>query len=119
MESATIKSIKSSALDDENNKFARPASRRRRILATLMNFVCGIESDELNELSLEAQSKLESLRRVENFYSLHQTKAERYILNVNLVIIILIAVGLYLFFSIPPELHIFSDLYNATSHVAN
>jgi hypothetical protein len=92
--------------DNNNNK----NSLKNRLYDVFLNFVCGIEPDELNELSVEAQQHIESVRRVENFYSMHQTKAEKLILNLNLIMIVLISLGLYIFFSIPPEYHIFSDL---------
>jgi hypothetical protein len=100
---------------DNGEKETKPRKGVKQILGLFLKFICGIDSAETDDLSLEAQARLESIRRVENFYSLNQSKLEKYALNVNLVLIILIAVGLYAFFSIPPELHMFRGLINNAS----
>ena len=82
-------------------------------MRTVLNILCGIERFEnqlTQEAALQKQNEIESQRRIENFYSLNQTKFEKYILNLNLLFILSIAIGLYVFFSIPPELHIFKNI---------
>ncbi len=107
--------LKSNELDSKiiDNVSEKELSNRQIILKTIMNIVCGIEKFD-NELTQEAaikkQSEIESKRRIENFYSLNQTKFEKYILNLNLIFILTIAVSLYVFFSIPPQLHIFKHI---------
>lgn len=91
-----------------------------RMLDIFLNVICGLEAEkvgvsdeEANEntkAAAEKQAKQESMRRVQTFYSLNQSKLERYVLNINLVIIIVIAIGLYTFYSIPPEYHIFKGV---------
>jgi hypothetical protein len=78
-----------------------------------LSLFCGYEHHENEEHAvnqMEMQKNHESRRRIENFYSLNQTKSERLILNVNLIIILSIAIGLFIFFSIPPQLHIFKNI---------
>ena len=92
------------------------------VVHTLVSLFCGYEphtaenSDRLAAMS-ELQQKNEARRRVESFRSLNQTKCQRYILNTNLVLILVISVALYVFFSIPPQYHIFKHvpLSNATT----
>ena len=97
-------------LNNSNNE--NTEKRRTRYLNTILSLVCGFEEllDDNDEKKLEYQKQSETKRRVENFYSLNQTKSSKIILNINLIIILSIAIGLYIFFSIPPELHIFKDL---------
>jgi hypothetical protein len=81
-----------------------------------LRIFCGYEQNELindesNEKMLKKQTENESRRRVNNFYSLNRTKFERYVLNINLCIILMIATGLYVFFSVPHKLYQFE--YNA------
>lgn len=47
------------------------------------------------------QNENESRRRIENFYSLNRSKLERFILDMNLIVILVIATSLYIFFSLP------------------
>lgn len=81
----------------------------------LLSLVCGIESHESEEEHLERQKKADYERRMKSFKSLNQSTFEKIILNANLVLILCIAVGLYIFFSIPPQLTIFKNVsYNQT-----
>lgn len=82
---------------------------------TLVSLVCGYEPEtEGNIDQIAAKSDLqqrdEAKRRFESFRSLNQTRREKFILNFNLVLILLISIGLYVFFSVPPQLHIFKNL---------
>lgn len=60
-----------------------------------LNWICGL--DENVKKSETNKNKGELLSSVE------QTQYEKYILNVNLVIIILVAVSLFIYFSVPPK----------------
>ncbi len=84
-------------------------SRLDKICKTFIGVFCGFE-EASTQLDAKKQNEIECQRRVENFQSLNQTKFEKWILNVNLVIILAVAVALYVFFSIPPEYHIFSHI---------
>ncbi|CAF0765506.1 unnamed protein product [Brachionus calyciflorus] len=100
-------------LKDEKKK--EEQDDKSECVNTFLNFVCGFEeitgeSEWMRDQKFLMQKKIESKRRVENFYSLNQAKKSKILLNVNLVIILLIASGLYIFFSIPPQYHIFKDL---------
>lgn len=68
-----------------------------------LSWICGIEDES-------HASNSEQVYKNEFHMPVKRTKFEKWILNVNLVIIILIAVGLFVFFSIPPENHIFKHL---------
>ena len=105
------------SVDEKEEERPKMSSRKKRACGMLLKFGCGMEPNELSEVTAEVQAQAESQRRIENFYSLNQGKLEKYILNVNLVIIICISTGMYLFFSIPPELHIFSDINLNSSSV--
>jgi hypothetical protein len=89
-----------------------------RVSSVLLNLCCGyekdVDDDEMN-VKLELQKHNESRRRVENFYSLNQSKRDRTILNLNLIFILTISVCLYLFFSIPPELHVLRNVHEDSS----
>ena len=86
-----------------------------------LRIFCGYEKsqldgDESNEKMLKKQTETESRRRVDNFYSLNRTKFEACFLNMNLCIILLIAIGLYVFFSVPHQLfHFEHNAMNVTS----
>ncbi len=115
--------LKSNDLDSKiiDRMSEKELNKRQIILKTIMNILCGIEKfdDELTqEVALQKQNEIESKRRIENFYSLNQTKFEKYVLNLNLLFILTIAVCLYVFFSIPPQLHIFSHI-NLNSTIYN
>lgn len=79
-------------------------SRIKRIYNCVLELICELIA---NELSLQRQN--EHKRRVESFNSLDQTKFEKTVLNSNLVLIIIISIGLFLFFSIPPK-YIFRNI---------
>jgi hypothetical protein len=88
-------------------------STSERVLKVLIEVVCGFErfdSQSIREESAKRQNELESIRRVENFRSLCQTKPERLILNINCLAIFALSIGLFVFFSVPPEHHIFKHL---------
>lgn len=82
---------------------------------TLVSLFCGFEP-ETNEnidrvaADASAQQKDEAKRRIESFRSLNQTPREKFILNFNLVLILVISVGLYVFFSVPPENHVLRNV---------
>ena len=80
----------------------------RKILEVITSIFCGFETigegndqDEKSRADMERQRQSESRRRIESFYSLTQTYSERLILNINLIFILVIAIGLFVFFSIP------------------
>ena len=98
-------------------------SKRKRALKSLVSILCGFENfddSESKEIAIQKQNQIESKRRVDNFYSLNQSKFERDILIINLVFILCIAIGLYFFFSIPPQYHIFKHInlkqFNTTNY---
>jgi uncharacterized pyridoxal phosphate-containing UPF0001 family protein len=120
-------------LNEENpNEQENPvaSSKRKRFYRVLLNVLCGFDKQDENKAAqakedywpeeaelgnrlngnLSKQKHKEAKRRYEIFHSLLQSKFERYILNVNLVIIISIAVVLYIFFSIPLKYHIFKHI---------
>lgn len=79
-------------------------SQSKKVYQLFMSVFCGYEEAE------EGQTASESRQRMKNFFSLEQTRSEKLILNFNLIIILIVAVGLYVFFSIPPQYHIFSHI---------
>ena len=91
----------------------------------MLSLFCGIEklsasAKGSNDKMIIKQNESESRRRVEKFYSLNRSKFEKYILDINLVLILLIATGLYIFFSLPHKLlHFNNNNYinlNSTSY---
>ena len=111
-------------IDDLDIVSKKPASSFiQNFIKLFMTFICGIDQGktmpEKTQGELLKQKRDETKRRIENFYSLNQTKSQTFILNINLVIIILTAIGLYVFFSIPPQYHIFKhiNLNNTSSDV--
>ena len=89
-------------------------SRKSKIWNILLDVVCGFErlENKINDTArLAKQQAIETQRKIDSFYSLNQTKFEKIILGINLAIILTIAVGLYIFFSIPPQYHMFKDIY--------
>jgi len=80
-------------------------SKKKIFTEAFFSFMCGFENNEIGVE--EQQTQNESKRRVDNFYSLNQSRKEKIILYFNLVLICLIAIGLYIFFSIPPETFLF------------
>lgn len=89
--------------------------KMQRFFDGFVNILCGIErsfgNDDTMNVKHELQKYNESKRRVENFYSLNQTKFQKNILNFNLAIIVIISVSLYVFFSIPPETYLFNNVH--------
>lgn len=84
-------------------------SRSKKIYRSFISIFCGYDVKQ-SEDNIQLQNSKEKQRRIESFESLNQTKFERFILNINLCIILTVAVALYVFFSIPPEWHIFSHI---------
>lgn len=87
---------------------------KTRFKKTLLSIFCGLEEldkiregNESNQKILNEQNESESRRRVANFYSLNRTKFEKYFLNLNLCLILMIATFLYVFFSVPSFQHLF------------
>ena len=99
---------------------SEPKNRTGCFRKAFLRVFCGYEqnqlsTDESNEKMLQKQTENESKRRVNNFYSLNRTKFERYLLNINLCIILMTATGLYVFFSVPHKLYQFEYVaLNAT-----
>lgn len=90
-------------------------NNRNECLNGFIRFVCGFEEhdkqgNKTKSKKFQIQKHSEAKRRIENFYSLNQSKKSKIVLNINLVLIFLIAIGLYIFFSIPPQYHIFKHL---------
>jgi hypothetical protein len=61
----------------------------------LINWICGLNENETKSETSKINGDLS--------ISIEQTKFQKYILNVNLVIIICVAIGLFIYFSIPPK----------------
>ena len=87
----------------------------------LLNLFCGFDCDAVDRThELSVQNKNETKRRIESFHSLKQTKFEKIALNFNLVLILITSVSLFIFFSIPPQLHIFKHIHlNHTLNIHN
>jgi len=98
-------------IDDERVKFKVETGKLRNLRLFLLNVFCGFSSQEQDQVALNEQEIDESNRRKETFFSLSQTRFEHYILNINLVVILVVAVVFYIFFSIPPEYHIFQHVH--------
>lgn len=96
-------------------------SKKSQYMNACLSFMCGYEelNDILDEKKMDLQKQNETKRRIENFYSLNQSKFEKIILNFNLVLILIIAVSLYVFFSIPPQLHIFKNVRLSSNQTLN
>ena len=96
-------------------------SKCKSVSNTLVSLLCGYELEiegDMDRMAAESslQQKDEAKRRFESFRSLNQTRWEKCILNFNLVLILCISIGLYVFFSIPPQQHIFKYIQlNSTS----
>lgn len=83
----------------------------QRFKKILLSLLCGIEEDvDQHEVGSYGHAQAENQKRIAHFHSLKQTKFQKIILNVNLGIILCIAAGLYIFFSIPPQSHIFKHV---------
>lgn len=93
-----------SLIDKQEELESSNISRSKQTCQSFMSVFCGFEVAE------QGQKASESKRRMESFFSLDQTLFEKIILNLNLVIILVIAVALYIFFSVPPQYHIFSHI---------
>lgn len=92
-------------------------SKRKKFLDLVLNIFCGIETKKTSETE---QKRDEAKRRLESIDSLNQTKFEKYILNSNLIFIIVIYIFLMTFFSIPPRLHLFKHVhFNRTEFFHN
>jgi hypothetical protein len=104
-----------SEISPQSNKLEE-ANVWKRIRVKLLSLICGVESEELlsvEHVELQRQAELE--RKLQNFRSLTQKTWEKVVLNANLLLILSIAIGLFIFFSIPPQLHIFKNVtYNET-----
>ena len=86
-------------------------SRSKKVFESFLSLFCGFENSTDQKEQIDKQNEDESKRRAETFFSLNQTKFERYVLNINLIIILSVAVGLFVFFSVPPEHHIFRHIH--------
>lgn len=93
--------------DLNKEKSLYPPLKENKILKLILSLFCGFE---YSQQKISTQQSDESKRRIESFNSINQTKTERYILNFNLLIITMVAISLFIFFSIPPEYHIFKNL---------
>lgn len=90
------------------NLHSNEKSKLKRAYYLFLDLFCGFVSDL--DRSIETQRANETKRRFESFYSLNQTKFEFCILNINLVLILSFAIVLFVFFSIPPQYHIFKHI---------
>jgi hypothetical protein len=107
--------------DAEDHVVVGETHKSSRFRVAFLSLVCGIEDDHKQTGSSQDEQRilknnLEFQQRMANFTSLKQTKFEKSILNVNLVFILALAVGLFVFFSIPPELHIFKNVNLNLTH---
>lgn len=93
-------------LDVQTKETATAQPMLKRVYTFFLDLFCGFDTS-----SLETQKENESKRRIESFNSLNQPKFELYILNGNLILILIIAIGLFIFFSIPPQYHIFKHIH--------
>ena len=113
--------VKNSNLNTNSDVSVASMSKKQKLIKHLLSLLCGFEraDNKAKEMRLELQKRIELKKRLESFNSLNQKKMEKYILNVNLIIILTIATGLFIFFSIPPQLHIFKHInlnLNQTFH---
>jgi len=82
---------------------ARPTSYNLTFLINLLlSLACGFEKidDRNKELNLQAQTRIEKQRKLDSIKSLNQTRLEKWTLNLNLILIIVISCLLFIFFSI-------------------
>lgn len=102
---------------DVQIKSSKGGNRVKKIFNSFLSVFCGYEDmQKRSGNEIKEEKECESKRRFESFYSLNQTRFERTILNINLVIILLVAISLYIFFSVPVEYHIFKHVkLNRTS----
>lgn len=91
-------------------RFEAKVGKLKKAFMFLVNVFCGFSNNE-DQADLKHQNIVESNRRKETFWSLGQTRFERLVLNVNLFFILAIAVLFYVFFSIPPEHHVFKHVH--------
>lgn len=96
--------------EEDEIRFEIKVGKLKKAFLFLVNIFCGFSSNE-DQADLKHQQIDESNRRKETFWSLGQTRFERLILNFNLFIILVVAVFFYVFFSIPPEYHIFNHVH--------
>jgi NADH:ubiquinone oxidoreductase subunit C len=91
---------------------SKASGLKNTFLEHFYKLICGFDrhESEVSQAKSEKQKIVEAGRRLESFYSLNQSKKDRIILNINLILIILIAIGFFIFFSISPEEHIFSNI---------
>jgi hypothetical protein len=91
---------------------SRSNNNNKSLFTRVFKLICGFDKNEsaISQVELNKQKLLEKNRRLESFRSLNQPRFERSILNKNLIVIILVAVSFYIFFSIPPEKHIFRHI---------
>ena len=88
--------------DLEINSSTPYAKDTNYFINLLLSLVCGIEKldDRKKQLSFQTQRKLEQQRKLDSINSLNQTRREKWILNLNLILILTIASLLFIFFSI-------------------
>ena len=79
-------------------------------LNLLLSLACGFEKidDRNKELNLQAQTRIEKQRKLDSINSLNQTRLEKWTLNLNLILLLSVAITFYIIFSIPPHLHLFN-----------
>lgn len=92
------------AINSQNIPLNNKAIKKSLFKKIVLNWICGFD-DENKTTAAVGDASQEKIQ-----ISLNQTKFEKWILNTNLVFIICISVGLFIFFSIPPEKHIFKHL---------
>ena len=94
----------------------------KRFVDLLLSLTCGFEriDSQSKDLDLRAQTKSEKQKMLDSFNSLNQNRFEKWILNLNLGLILVISASLFIFFSIPPSQHVFSDVIvkmNSTTNI--
>ena len=90
---------------------ARPTSYNLTFLINLLlSLACGFEKidDKSKELNLQTQTRIEKQRKLDSINSLNQTRLEKWTLNLNLILLLSVAITFYIIFSIPPHLHFFN-----------
>jgi len=79
---------------------------KSNVFSSAMSSIFGLTDLDNKQVQL-IQSQDESQRRIDAFNSLNQTKSEKIVLNLNLFLILGIAVGLFTVFSLPVEYSVF------------
>ena len=108
-------------LDSQSNESVvneKKLNKAKPVRNFFLELFCGFSTDTGTDkrLELKDQKANENKRRIESFTSLNQTKCELIALNTNLVIISLISIALFVFFSIPPQNYFFKHIKLNQTH---